>query len=51
MKSYIIWKESIMDKIKNILDIVVEVRGGAWFIYSFVTTRKTLKSLTDEYDD
>lgn len=40
-----------MDKIKNILDIVVEVLCGAWFIYSFVTTRKTLKSLTDEYDD
>lgn len=40
-----------MDKIKNILDIVIEVLCGAWFIYALVTTHKTLKSLTDEYDD
>lgn len=40
-----------MDKINNILDIVIKLMCGAWFVYSFVSTRKALKSLEDEYDD
>ena len=41
-----------MDKIRNIIDIMLEVMLGAYLVYSVVTTHKTLKSLEDdEYDE